>query len=284
MSLCRRWPQGGNQRRDPNVSCTMRRLVILIALVALSAGCGDDSVDVSSTGSAPSLADRTFVARDVVGHDLVPGTEIRITFEADQVQATAGCNHLFGQLRSSDDGILDLAGLGSTEMGCDAPRHDQDQWLIDFLSAGPRWTLEGDQLTLLSDSSEITLVDRVVADPDRPLEGTRWVLDSLISGPGPDSSVSSTPGQVEAYLVMADGEVEGHNGCNSIGGSYRVDGETLRFPERFSTLAGCLDPEVAAFEEAVMAVLDTTMTFEITADRLILTAPDGAGLGLHADE
>ena len=246
------------------------------------AGCGNDEQAVGSPGDA-DLAGRTFIAQAIEGYEPVAGTEISITFEADQVQAHAGCNHLLGQLTSTDGGVLAVSNMGTTDMGCDSPRHDQDTWLIDFLVSSPSWGLAGDELRLQSTTAEIMLVDRVVAHPDRALEGTRWVVDSLISGSGDDAAASSTPSQAEAFLVMTDGRVEGSNGCNSIGGDYRVDGETLVFLEMFNTLVGCLEPDVAAFEESVMAVFNQPMRYEIVADRLTLTAPDGSGLGLHAD-
>ena len=42
-------------------------------------------------------------------------------------------------------------GLGSTEMGCDAERHAQDEWLEAFLVARPKLKLEGAKLTLSTD-------------------------------------------------------------------------------------------------------------------------------------
>ena len=38
--------------------------------------------------------------------------------------------------------------MGSTEMACEPPLMAQDQWLSNFLTSGPTYTLDGDTLTL----------------------------------------------------------------------------------------------------------------------------------------
>ena len=69
-----------------------------------------------------------------------------------------------------------------TEMACPGGRMEQDTWVADFLSAGPRMSLDGDQLTLTGSTITMVLTDRRVVDPDRPLAGTRWVVDTIFQG------------------------------------------------------------------------------------------------------
>ena len=53
--------------------------------------------------------------------------------------------------------------MTQTEIGCDPPRHDQDEWLSGFLTSSPTVTLSGNELTLTKDTTTIELVDREVA-------------------------------------------------------------------------------------------------------------------------
>jgi hypothetical protein len=55
-------------------------------------------------------------------------------------------------------------------------------------------------------AAAITLVDRTVANPDRALIGTRWVVDTLITS----DVASSVPAGVVAFLQLGtDGRVHG---------------------------------------------------------------------------
>ena len=60
-----------------------------------SGGSSTASDASSSTGSAVTSADldgSTFESTSVEGHDLVPGSTVRLTFEKGSLSANAGCN------------------------------------------------------------------------------------------------------------------------------------------------------------------------------------------------
>ena len=59
---------------------------------------------------------------------------------------------------------LRVAGLATTEMGCDPDRHDQDSWLSAFLAAGPAVTLTATISSSPWPGASIELLDREVAD------------------------------------------------------------------------------------------------------------------------
>ena len=86
--------------------------------------------------------------------------------------------------------MLVVPGMAMTEMACEpAALMDQDTWLSAVLTSRPTVALDGDTLTLTADGAVITFVDREVADPDRPLEGTTWNVEGLVS----NDAVSSIP-------------------------------------------------------------------------------------------
>jgi heat shock protein HslJ len=83
---------------------------------------------------------------------------------------------LSGTFRIDGDHLV-ISELGSTEMGCDAARHSQDEWLASVLAANPAYVLDDVGLQLRSDDTTIALLDREVADPDRRLLHTAWAVD-----------------------------------------------------------------------------------------------------------
>ncbi|TWP53625.1 META domain-containing protein [Lentzea tibetensis] len=247
----------------------------LVAGVLLTAACGGGS------GQAGAPWGRTFLSSSVTEdgkpRPLVTGTRLRMTFENDELKAHAGCNHIGGRA-SLDSGKLTVSDLSTTGIGCDPPLQEQDAWFSRFISAGPAWRLEGDDLLLSTNGTELRLTDRRTADPDRPLRSTRWQVDSLADG----QSVSSVPAGAEAHLVFADGNrVEGTTGCNRLTGTAVQDGTTITFSEITTTKVQCAQ-EQQLVENAVLAVLDGPVTQDISADALVLTHPSGRGLHLRA--
>ena len=172
-------------------------------------------------------------------------------------------------------GMLVAGQLATTEMACDAALMAQERWLAELLG-GAGLTLVGDTLTLERAGVVLSLVDREVADPDRPLEGTRWVVDGIVAG----DAVSSVPTGVTASVTVADGRVAVELGCNTGGGAVDVAEGALTFGSIALTEMTCA-PDAMAVERAVVAALTGQVAYTIEADTLTLDAGD-AGLVLRA--
>jgi heat shock protein HslJ len=109
---------------------------------------------------APDLTDLdgdTYVADGIVDRELVPGTQITMSFEADTVNVRAGCKTL-GGLAAIDDYELVLGHLTSTRQACNEALEEQDQWLTSFLTSRPRFDRVDDDLYLSRDDTVIHLV------------------------------------------------------------------------------------------------------------------------------
>ncbi len=200
-----------------------RPLVALGALAALAVlpltACGDDppSTDATtapiettvpetggSTSAAPTstapptttapdpatqLDGRTYLSTAVTGYTLVDGTEIAVSFDGANISANGGCNTL-GSTWSLEGDVLVVPEMRSTMMACEpAALMDQDIWLSSVLTSRPTVALDGDTLTITAQGATVTIVDKEAVDPDRPLEGTTWTLESTISA----DAVSSLP-------------------------------------------------------------------------------------------
>lgn len=263
-------------------------MVILCAGAVLAAGCGarpasDPGGSGSSGGSGgEELRGRTFLSTSVTEdgqpRQLAAGTRVSLQFTDDgRLLAAAGCNTMVGPVQTRG-GRIDVTDLSSTTMGCDGPRHEQDRWFGELLAARPSWRLEGTTLVLTSGATELVLADREVAEPDVALEGTTWVVDTIVDG----EVASSVPAGGSASLVLRAGEAAVSTGCNSGSAPYQVSGTALIFGEPAISRKAC-QPELMQLERAVLAVLQGQVTFAIDADRLRLDHPSGKGLQLRGE-
>jgi heat shock protein HslJ len=173
--------------------------------------------------------------------------------------------------------VLHFQGGGMTEMGCDPPRHAQDDWLFGFLGAQPTVALDGNDLTLTAGGTVIHLVDSEIAEPNVELVGPLWTLESIITG----DAVSSMPQGIVATIQLgADGSVTIDTGCNSGGGRVTVDGQTLRFGDIATTKRGCAGA-AGQVETLFLGVLGSDVSYAIDFETLTLMA-GGQGLQFRA--
>ncbi|MDX2378820.1 MAG: META domain-containing protein [Acidimicrobiia bacterium] len=256
-------------------SVRMSALLLAPALLVIGAACGSDDSSDDADVSPADLDGREFLSTDVVGHQLVDGSEIRLAFDDERLSANAGCNTMNGDYTIDGD-VLRVEMMAMTEMGCEEALTDQDAFVSGFLTSGPTIALDGDELVLTSGEEMITFLDREVADPDRPLEGTTWMVESTVS----EQAVSSVPGGIEATLVIDGDTANVDTGCNSGTTTVEVTDTTLTFAPMATTLALC---EFQDFEDAVMSTLSGEVDYVIEADLLSLRRPDGSGLDLRAE-
>ncbi|GAA1158451.1 META domain-containing protein [Ornithinicoccus hortensis] len=273
----------------------MKRTAALGVLsILLLAGCGTaggdpggggTSDDEGATGDAGAvdLAGRSLVATGITeggaAYELVDGTEVSLDFGDGEVTARAGCNTMTGTFQVEGQTLAYTAGA-TTEMGCEQELQEQDEWLTDFLQSQPEVTVDGDQVVLTSGDTEMTLMDRAVAHPPLPVEGTTWTVESIISG----DAVSSAPSGATATLTLdGEGNIAVSPGCNTGGGDYELSGDTLSLGPIRSTMMACEGAKMD-LENAVLTVLDAgDLTVVVEGDVLTLTAGD-QGLQLRGEE
>jgi heat shock protein HslJ len=252
---------------------TKRVLAWLVALLLVLAACGDDG-----DANDPGLDGETFLSVSVRGHELVPGSRIRLSFDDGRLGADAGCNSL-GSDYDVVDGRLVLRGdLTTTDMGCDSPLLAQDEWLADLLRSEPRLERSGDVLTVTTADVTVDMIDRRVADPDRPLSGTRWRVDTVIQAGTASSVPADHPVVVEiddAGILVATAQ-----GCTSarLDVDVDVDDGVLRFGEFVVDAIGCPPPWSATIE----VLRAGEASYSITAARLTVTAGE-IGVSAVAD-
>jgi heat shock protein HslJ len=117
------------------------------------------------------------------------------------------------------------------------------------------------------------------ADPTAPtpttapkpgLGATSWLLTGWYDGS--DLADAASPASLE---LSAGGELAGSTGCNRFAGSWAADDSSLSVTLGPLTLAGCVDPLAADQEQAVIAAMESTTSFEGGAENLVLLDADG---------
>lgn len=258
-----------------------RSLVLLTGLLLAVTACGEESAAPPSGPSADTLRGRTFLSTAVTENGkprtLVQGTKVSLWFSDDgRLVANAGCNSMQGAVNTSD-GKIAVKDLSMTEMGCDGPRHAQDDWLAKLLNGSPGWRVEADTLTVSSGTATLTLIDRKTAEPNKPLEGTTWQLSSVIDG----EVASHQSGSEKAYLKFSGGQVTGSTGCNNLSGTATVSGDKITFGPIGTTRKACAG-DLTSIEQSLLRGLKGAVTFKIDSSTLSLRHPNGHGLDLTA--
>jgi heat shock protein HslJ len=251
---------------------------MVATLLLGAAGCGPEVRSPTGASAAitrDELDGRKFLLTSSVGYDLVASTNISLSFRDGELSASAGCNHLGGPFDIREAALV-VNGLGMTEIGCGAELHAQDQWLATFLSSRPRITRRDDQLTLAGESATLTFLDREVADPDQPLAGAAWSIDTFLM----NDAASNLPLSKDPTLTFhADGTLEVDTTCNTSRGTYTVTGDTLELSGISYTEKACSGPASYA-EQSVQAVIeDGPLKFTIDARRLTI---ERGNVGLSA--
>lgn len=114
----------------------------------------------------------------------------------------------------------------------------------------------------------LVLVPGALAQADRAgdLAGTQWQLASY-GTPGAETPVA--PGSVVTLSFESADRLGGNGGCNSFGGEYTVQNNTLTISGVVSTLMACADSAVTQQEQVYLSALGAAYGFERLDNQLI---------------
>jgi heat shock protein HslJ len=218
------------------------------------------------------------VQEDGVERALVPWTRIRVQIRKDGVLiARAGCNSLSGAI-ALDHGVLRFAnGAIETQMGCGPEFEAQEDWVFEFLVHEPEWTVDGDTFTLTNGRTTFVMLDTRLAEPDPPLDGTLWIVDSFVRD---KDLFEHYPGL--ATLTLNGTLATGSTGISAFTATVARADDTLTFTQLSITPTnpGGL---AAALEQAFLEALRTPLTYTLESTHLHLRAATGtAGINLTA--
>src|SRR5689334_6365099 len=98
----------------------------------------------------------------------------------------------------------------------------------------------------------------VPSKSDATITNTYWKLTSM------NGNVITTPeNHREAHIILSldESKLKGHAGCNSIGGSYALKGDSIRFTA-FSTKMMC-DERIMAVESYLLNALSVANQYNV---------------------
>jgi heat shock protein HslJ len=266
-------------RNQLSISVTALAVLALAACGAESgpgSGSGGGSVqpDVPVTGVHWSVDSLTIDGRRTAAPS---GAHVEIT-DKGRAQGNYGCNH-FGADVSVEGDTITVRPAEMTEMACEEKVQSFEDALRAALTGRLKAELTDGRLTLTTEKGDTIAL---TSQPPAPLVGTKWAVNSLVSG----GTAASLPAGAEdkAFLTFGkDGSVRGSLGCNRFTSTAEISEDSITFGRLASTRKLCDGPEMDV-ERKLVKVLEGTATYELNHRSLTLTGPDGEGFAAVAAE
>jgi heat shock protein HslJ len=201
-----------------------------------------------------------------------------LTLAGSEVGGSGGCNSFGGSVAVTGDQV-DFGDLASTLIGCDEPLARGEQIYLTALGRVERGARDGASLTLRGTGVELRFT-AIAPTPAAALIGTRWQLESIITG---DAAMSAI-GIEQATLLFGDGgTVAGSTGCRDFAVAFSGDARRTSIdPVRIAT-GDCSGPSMT-IEQAVLATLADGATAHVEQDRLIVDGTAGRRLEYRAGQ
>ncbi|MFB9994138.1 META domain-containing protein [Deinococcus oregonensis] len=217
--------------------------------------------------SMSTLKGNWFVTRLMVGGREVPlPAQASFTFAPDAtgfaLSGTAGCNRAMGRVTTSGTSMT-FGPLAITRMLCDAPRMAQETTLLKALSGTLAPQFSGSTVVLTGPAGTVTLsrtggASTGTAQPS--VSAMPYTLQQVNGQAAPRTSKPVT-------LMLDGGRIGGSDGCNSYGGSYRLEGNQLVLTSGLmSTMMACMDAEASP----LLSVLDSRPRLTVQGQTLTL--------------
>lgn len=192
-----------------------------------------------------------------------------LRLEGGNATGSGGCNSFSGSY-ALDGARISFARIVSTMMACGEPAMTIEGFYLADLGGVSGYVVEGSTLRLVDATGDDVLAFEAVTPG---VTGRVWMLRGVVMG----GVLTDVPADVIATLRLIDGQASGTGGCNTFGGSYTIDGDTLTFGALASTEMACGDPQ-SGVESAYLEALSKVATFATDGTSLHLF--DAAGTEL----
>lgn len=249
----------------------VRGSVTAVACALLLAACGQPSEPPSGGADPPAGGDIDGGWRLVDGRGpkgpIPKGERIDITIEIDGTSARgrSACNQYFAEVRRDED-RFEVDGVGGTEMACGSQVMEAEERYLDALHRVDSQRMEGDVLVLSGPQVEL-LYRQIPPVPTAELVGTKWRLNGLVYGRGPEGLVSSA--EPATLTLLSDGKLIGTTGCRKLQGRWEDRSGVIAVPE-LSASGGC-PADLKEQDGHVVQVIGDEFTVVIDGDSLTVS-------------
>ncbi len=232
----------------------------------------------ATAGPGVSLTDATWNVVQIRGAEPVAGSTPTMTFTADTVSGTTGCNHFTAAYTSSGASGIILSPGAMTAMACSDALMQQETAFTQAMSQVTAYSPSGDAM-LLQDASgavQLKLAKQETPSP-KPFEGTTWSLQTIRTGEVAASVVAGS----SVTMQISGGKLSG-KACNTFRADVTTDGDNVTVGPVMSTKMACLNEDLNKQEQTVLDLLGKAASMKITGSNLQLSTGDGDGLDFTA--
>jgi heat shock protein HslJ len=228
-------------------------LYLLVGLMLTLAACGSQGVGVPVTGETPAASPdlppkAVLDAQQWLATQLSVAAEQVQIIEVEQAEWTDSC-----------------LGLGRPNESC-----------LQAITPGWRVVFEVNDQRYEVRTDETGSVIRLASPEgtETGLENSSWSLIEF----GPAGAEQPVVQGSAITLMFGGGQAVGSGGCNSYGGPYQVDGNTITFHEIIRTEKACADQRVTEQEQRYFQALETASEYQVEGDQLRITYDSGNGV------
>jgi heat shock protein HslJ len=245
--------------------------IVTVGLVSLLAACATST----PAGPAPQLTGTNWSVTAINGQPTIAGHPPTMTFGADSVSGTTGCNS-YNAGYTLSGATLTFKPAAQTAMACeDTAVMAQEQAFGTALATVTGVRTAGTGLELFDAGQKVVFT--LAAVVNKPLEGPTWNLTAIIA-----KAATASPVAGSTVTLQFTGDQLSGKACNSFSGQVTIEGNNFKAGPLMSTKMACANPDENAQETAVLTGIEAATTYGIVGDTLTLKAADGTGLEFRA--
>ncbi|WP_320774928.1 META domain-containing protein [Streptomyces sp. CRN 30] len=196
-----------------------------------------------------------------------------------EVEGDYGCNS-FGATASVRGDRVDIAEAESTNMACadEAPMAFEESFARILADGALTAEVNDGGLTLTTDDGDTV---RLSEEEPAGLYGTKWEVTTVRDGDTAQSLPDGSAGKAWLTFDEGAGTVDGNLGCNQVSAKATVRDGHITLGTAQTTRRMC-DGSLMETEQAVRALFDGEVTYEIDHRTITLTRENGEGISAVA--
>lgn len=208
--------------------------------------------------STPNLHNTNWIVTQIAGFENKTDKFPNFTIDNGQINGNSGCNSFGGSIALSNAKQFEVGMLRMTKMYCEAYM-PLEKAFTAALSKAKTFELSGNAIQVLDENAN--LVFEATPEKKETTLNNKWFITTL-------KGFNNKTGQVP-YFTIANGEINGNNGCNNFGGTLETDESGLfKTDMQYVTKKYCT--EYAALEKAFQKAIGDVTSYKITDDTLFL--------------